>query len=307
MMTSQDILQAASAQLQSSVVTAGVQRDGLGLSDALLSCAAVGPKQHYKHMPQAVHALVARARQRLGETGTGAALHLAIVQALHDTLASGRLAALPPRVQAHQLRQFQRIVQTCRPDAEWLTLDNDLCHKDFGLATLRLYAGAAQLIDPRCGIARSILMADGLGGMAQATAAIARLGGFSPYFQIHTHTAYLDEFNEEGWNECYRTCADLYALHPQCLGMYGGSWFYDPALAEISPRLTYLAQVPLQAGAERLLLARQGEFVDDAIATSPTRRKLHEEGKYKPCSYLLAWGRHAQVQWAQANPGRAGA
>lgn len=302
-MTAQDIQQAAAAQLQASLAAAGIEPERLPLGLAVQSCAAVGPREHYKHMPHAVHALAAQARQLLGDGGVAVGLHAVLFQALDDTLASGRLAALPPRVQAHQLRQYQRIIESCTPHADWLTLDSDLFHKDFGLATLRLYAGAAQLIDPRCGIARSILMADGLGGLAQATAALHRLGGFSPYFQIHTHTAYLDEFNEEGWNECYRVCADLYRLHPQCLGMYGASWFYDPVLEQISPRLAYLSQVPLQAGAERLLVARRGEFVDDAIATSPTRRKLFEEGRYKPCSYMVAWGRQAQTQWAHAHPG----
>ena len=129
------------------------------------------------------------------------------------------------------------------------------------------------------------------------------LRGFSPMFQIHTHISYLEEFNEAGWNECYRCCADLYQLHPESLGMFGGSWFYDPALESISPRLTYLAAIPCSGGAHRVLLEKSGDFVNDAIATSPSRRKLYESGQYQPRSFLLAWSRQAQQKWANANAG----
>ena len=201
------------------------------------------------------------------------------------------------------MKQFERIVDKTASSDDWLSLDNDLFHKDFGIAVLRLYAAAAQLVDPRCGIPRSIVFAGGVAGLARTSAAILRLGGFSPFLQIHTHTAYLEDFNEEGWNECYRTCADLYSVHPECLGMFGASWFYDPQIEIISPRLSYLSRVPIQGGAERLFFAGDGEFVTDAIATSPTRRKMFEDGSYRPHSYMVAWGKCDQMRWA-AGAGR---
>ena len=124
-------------------------------------------------------------------------------------------------------------------------------------------------------------------------------------FQIHTHTAYLNEFNDEGWRECYRVCADLYSLHPEVKGMFGGSWFYDPALAIVSPRLAYLSDVPREGGAHFFLAATGGEFVKDALATSPSRRKLHEEGRYFPHNFMMIWGRSAQIDWVR-NAGQLG-
>lgn len=228
-------------------------------------------------------------------------LYAAMLSGMTNTLASTRFASLPARVRHHQLVQYRRIVTNAQPTDDWLDLGMDTYHKEFGLAVLRLYAAAAQLIDVRCGIPRSLLFKGGAAGLPRAAAAMLRLGGFSPYFQIHTHTAYLAEFNEEGWNECYRTCADLYAVHPEALGMFGASWFYDPVIQNISPRLSYLSEIPLKGRAVRLPFAREGEFVQDAIATSPSRRKLYEEGSYRPQSYLLAWGRRSQTAWASAN------
>ena len=51
------------------------------------------------------------------------------------------------------------------------------------------------------------------------------MGGFRPYFQIHTHQFMLDAFNEAGWEECYRCCAELYAVHPEVLGMQAAVGF----------------------------------------------------------------------------------
>lgn len=183
---------------------------------------------------------------------------------------------------------------------EWLDVEHDLFHKEFGIATLRLYVAGAQLIDPRCGIPRSILFKGGAGTVPGNVAKLLRLGGFRAYFQIHTHKFMLDTFNAEGWNECYRCCAELYALHPEVRGMYGSSWFYDPALDVVSPRLFYLRAIPMAGGAELFFVEESGDALNNSLSTSPTRRKLYEEKKYSPKSYMLAWGRVKQIAWAQA-------
>lgn len=269
--------------------------------------AMLGPRTHYKHFPADCQALVDQTAQRHGPQAVAALLAVSIWQGLVDVLGSGRWTSLPARVQGHQARQFERLLAQQPGDGQWQALSDDGFHKDFGLATLRLYAAAAQLVDPRCGLARSIVWRAGVAGLAPAMRMVADLRGFGPMLQIHTHTAYLAEFNEEGWNECYRTCAELYQLHPECLGMFGGSWFYDPALPAISPRLAYLSEIPVAGGAHRVLAETQGDFVQDAIATSPSRRKLFEAGSYHPRSFILAWSRSSQQRWAAGHAGRASA
>jgi len=278
---------------------------GVGAQPFQQAVAALGPLTHYKHFPPACWALLEQTVQRHGPQAAHGLLAVAIWQGLVDVLGAGRWQRLPPRVQGHQARQFERLLAQQPGDGQWLTLDDDRFQKDFGLATLRLYAAGAQLVDPRCGLARSILWRAGLSGWMPALRMVADLRGFGPMLQIHTHTAYLAEFNEEGWNECYRTCAELYRVHPECLGMFGGSWFYDPALPPISPRLAYLSDIPVAGGAHRVLAETQGDFVQDAIATSPSRRKLFEAGSYRPRSFILAWSRSAQQRWAAGHAGAA--
>jgi len=228
-------------------------------------------------------------------------LYACMLQAISDSLPSSAFRALPERVQAHQLKQFERIVNNAASITDNCGIDADLFLKDMGLASLRLYAAAAQLIDFRTGIGRASLFHGGLKDVPRRVGIFASIGGFKPFFEIHTHLAYLDEFNEAGWNECYRCCAELYALHPHVLGMVGTSWFYDPALTTISPRLAYLREIPQTGGAYCLFESTDEHWASDATSTSPSRRALYQAGTYQPAAYALIWPRKAQLNWYAAD------
>jgi hypothetical protein len=259
------------------------------------------PYGGYKHIPAAAQTLYRSIAERVGPEATRSFLFAALILAITRSLESQVFANLPDRVRHHQLKQFRRIVDNAASITAICDIDNDLFHKDLGLATMRLYAAGAQLVDFRTGIGRVTLVKGGLGEVPRRLALFLKIGGFKPFFQIHTHLAYLDEFNEEGWNECYRCCAELYALHPRVLGMYGGSWFYDPVLSTISPRLNYLRATPQEAGAFCLFDSVSEQTIDDATATSPTRKSMYQEGTYQPKSYSLIWPREAQIRWAASN------
>jgi hypothetical protein len=124
--------------------------------------------------------------------------------------------------------------------------------------------------------------------------------GRGPWAQIHTEQRHLDDFNPAGWDACYVRIARLLERRPELRGMMGSSWFYDPPLRGISPRLAYLQERPLQNGA---FLVHQGTgplYTERATQTSPTRRKLVEAGEYTPRSWILAWPRAAMIRWAQS-------
>lgn len=257
--------------------------------------------QHYKAFNPDCLAIVRKINTQYGPEGSKRFLIAVISQVVLNTLAGGSFEKLPPRIINHQLKQFNRILSGLNESADWLDIDSDFFHKEFGLASLRLYAAAAQVVDPNCGLPRSTILKSGVTGAVRGARYILECGGFSPMFQIHTHSMYLDEFDEEGWNECYRCCADLYAIFPEVKGMFGGSWFYDPNLLEISPRLAYLQNVPLDGGAATFFTAKEGAHVQNSIATSPTRRQLYESGRYHPLSYTLVWSKAAQVRWTHSN------
>lgn len=122
--------------------------------------------------------------------------------------------------------------------------------------------------------------------------------GKGEWFRIHTAARNLAEFNESGWEACYLRIADLLERRTNIRGMVGTSWFYDPQLVDISPRLAYLQQRLLERGAFRI--GHRGLPIDikRAIMTSKTRRKMYEEGKYIPGCYSFVWPRKQLLDWA---------
>jgi hypothetical protein len=259
----------------------------------------LAPLDHYKFFPEKARLLIPHGKLADGVEASKLFLKAAIIHGTLETLTSERFAQLPSRVRSQQIRQLERIVADGNDTPEWLRVDHDIFYKEFGIATLRLYVAGSQLVDYRCGIPRSVLFKGGLRALLKNAAAISRLGGFRMYFQIHTHKLMLDSFNEEGWNECYLCCAELYRIHPEVLGMYGSSWFYDPALDTISPRLSYLRKIPASGGAELFFMEEGGSSTNNSLATSATRRKLYDEGKYSPKGYMMAWGKAKQMAWAE--------
>lgn len=267
---------------------------------AFIACVEVPPgRRGFKYVSSKTRALHAAVVRDADEEAARVFLLACLLGAVRSTLRRERLDALPARVRAHQLRQYERIALHDAEMLQYCTLDADVFLKELGLATLRLYAGASSVIDPHSGVGRSLLWKGGLHRLPGRLLWFARAGGFRPYFEVHVHKLYQEEFNEEGRNECYRCCAELYDLHPEVLGMIGGSWFYDPAIAGISPHLAYLRTVPESGGARVLFVSHDDQAVANATATSAKRRALHAAGAYRPASWTLVWAKRDQLAWAR--------
>jgi hypothetical protein len=86
--------------------------------------------------------------------------------------------------------------------------------------------------------------------------------------------------------------------------VFGSAWFYDPALREISPRLAYLREVREAHGARNFRFGTGPDVVADALERSPTRRRLHAEGRYVPAAHYLVWLRADLLRWAAEHRGR---
>jgi hypothetical protein len=122
--------------------------------------------------------------------------------------------------------------------------------------------------------------------------------GGPPWFTIHTDSRYTDEFDEPGWRRCYLLIAELLERRPDVKGVVGTSWFYDPQLPAISPRLAYLQTMPLSGGAYPVRHGPGAIHTERATATSPSRRKLVEDGSYVPICYSIVWPRAELIAWA---------
>jgi nifR3 family TIM-barrel protein len=99
----------------------------------------------------------------------------------------------------------------------------------------------------------------------------------------------------------------LLLAHLEVRGVVGTSWFFDPQLDAISPRLSYLRK-PLERGAF-LVPGRSGAFdIASATVNSDARRQLFEQGHYMPVPQTLVWPRKELLLWARSldDPARAG-
>ncbi len=262
----------------------------------------IGEADHYRFVPDRARALVQVILDAWGAEAVDTFLQAAILHSVVLSIQCGSIDSLTPRVRIHQAKQFSRIVLSLQSSSRSFSLNQDLFLKEMGIASLRLLAGASQLIDVRCGIPRSIVFRQGLRRALPAIGwFVGRLRGFRPFMQVHTHDLYLDEFNEQGWAECYRCCAEICEANPKLLGMFGSSWFYDPQVCKISPRLSYLQAVPASGGAKFLYVATGGHSISLATATSSSRRVLYESGEYMPAAFMLVWASRDLVSWAQNN------
>jgi hypothetical protein len=131
-----------------------------------------------------------------------------------------------------------------------------------------------------------------------------RCRGTGIWLRPHTNTGRLEEFNEAGWDKFYLRVAEVLARRQHVRGLALTSWFYDPALLEISPRLAYLQTRPQERGAHLMKHGSSDHAIEFATRTSETRRHLYEKGQYLPTEYSILWGRRELLTWAAQQSGQ---
>lgn len=128
---------------------------------------------------------------------------------------------------------------------------------------------------------------------------ILKMGGFSPFYIIHTAIRYLHLFRPEEMNLAYIRIAGLMKQDTSIRGVSRISWFLDPNIEKISPHLAFLRTLPQGNGARLFPAMTTGPATRDALLKSSTRRKLYKEGKYHPTRYAYIWPRKALIKWAE--------
>jgi len=126
-----------------------------------------------------------------------------------------------------------------------------------------------------------------------------RSHGWGRWYNEHIDLRAMREFNPEGWTAHCILMAAVLRANPGCLGIMGAGWFYDPALAQISPGLAYIHETQTRHGAFLVRIGTAPHHIENALHKSATRRRLYEEGKYMPTCYLCAWPRAALLAWAR--------
>jgi len=88
--------------------------------------------------------------------------------------------------------------------------------------------------------------------------------------------------------------------NPNLLGVFGGSWFYDPGLESLSPHSRTSNGHPAPTAPGCFALQPRRVAFRSALMKSMRRREAYELGTYRPQSYFMVWPRRPMLEWARA-------
>ena len=185
------------------------------------------------------------------------------------------------------------------PTFEKYSTVTDPLLKDLAVSTQRLFPAGAQLVESNSGFHRALMIRGGLWQGLGVLRILLQCHGNKPLYQLHTHLIDTRDFNPPGWHRCYLRLAGMLELNPDIRGVWSSSWYFDPALSEISPHLVYLRDIPIRNGAA--LFFSHIDPDGGALYKSETRRRLCREGTYTPKSYSMIWPRTGLLQWAASH------
>lgn len=257
---------------------------------------ALPTRAPYLKLGSAANVLKAVA-ERYGSTALEGFARLVLVRSIHRTWPNSGYA-VPDSIAELQQQHFERVSRSVLEEpVGYYDPYSDNFLKDFGICRMQLLPVGASVLDVDKSLWRRPVR---IGPFRQRFGFLGLLcrtpPGRAPYFQSHLHKETLTEFTEDGWHRAYLRIAELLRMHPDVKGFFRSSWFCDPVVSAISPRLAYLVDTPRQFGAY-LFYAGLDES-GDALTKSPTRRAMYEAGEYVPRRYMLVWHRDDMLDWA---------
>lgn len=249
------------------------------------------PARGYTDLPDIFYSMTDTAIRDLQLSDSTRVLDLVLLELAGQFDSRFEQAKLPESLLPYYRENLDRILVRAAQAHRWATTArSDIFLKDLGILRMTLIPCSSHLVFRNSGVPRSLLLRQNPLNLALALRFFGlRTHGFAPFLENHVHPQMLEHFNPEGRARCYELVAELLERWPENRGLMGMSWYYDPVVRTISPRLAYLRDVPERGGALFLPAGRGKDVAAGAVAKSQTRRRLFEAGKYEPVSYLMAW------------------
>ncbi len=245
--------------------------------------------------------VMAQIRAEGGDAALAAYHRLALATLIAAHPQRQQVLRIPASVERQYEVEFNRILAQLKTNRAGFYLhDNDLFLKDLGVCRGKLLPCGAQLVDVRSGVARRILTS---GGVAQALRALSffglHCGGFKPLLELHFDPRASAQFTPDAWDRCYLRIADILALNGDILGVFGSSWWFDPTVPALSPKLSFLLQRPLSEGARTFRVGSDDSALKNATRFSKERSEAVAQGRYVPTHYTMAWPARHLIEWAR--------
>lgn len=276
-----------------SIQVADASQLAVHLIAALEQSGQRSPPRGYTDLPNDFHVQATAFIQSAASPAAQRVLDLVLIELVRQFESLFVKAGLPDSLLPYYQENIARILQrACQPEAWTRSSRDDIFLKDLGILRMWLIPCASHLVFRNSGVPRSLVLRQRPDRMLRALTFFGlNSRGFSPFLENHVHPQMLEHFTPEGRKRCYALVAELLQRWPESRGLMGLSWYYDPVVGTISPRLAYLHNVPERGGALFLPAGSSPDVVSGATSTSETRKKLFEAGKYLPTRYLMAWSK----------------
>jgi hypothetical protein len=197
--------------------------------------------------------------------------------------------------------RITREIETNQYKGSYLYSNDKYC-KDIAICSMRMIPIGARKIHISA-LPKRFLFKKGISQLVEGSSFVVyKLKGFKPLYEMHTDSKdpdLLSEFNPVGFTKSYLLVAELLKRHTDIKGLFATSWFYDPQLETISPRLSYIRRMIFENGGKCFFVGSDDQAIKNSTQKSMTRRKLYQEGKYLPTNYLIIWPRNKIIEWAK--------
>lgn len=133
---------------------------------------------------------------------------------------------------------------------------------------------------------------------------LGKLRGFAPLFYPHLGVLRRKRIMlvEREINRSYFQLAKSMEMQPAIKGLIASAWFFSPDTYNVSPHLSWLAQLYQENGGMVTTMRSTAEDVGGALSRSRNRKSLHEHGEFQPNLGLVLWPRRDVLRWAARHP-----
>lgn len=205
---------------------------------------------------------------------------------------------IPHSIQMRLLSSYKKILnKILKVDDRVFSHEKDLFCKDLAICRMKLLPCDAELIDVSAGIPKSLAFRNVSQAVRFAYFYVC-VGDTKIWYESHWDRRLLKYFNSQSYEQHYLLVAEMLEKSPDIKGLFGASWWYDPALEKVSPQLAFLQTLPMQNGAYLFDMGSDDATTQDATHYSTERTDLYKSGEYQPTMYFLAWPRKALLKWA---------
>ena len=128
---------------------------------------------------------------------------------------------------------------------------------------------------------------------------ICKMRGRRPVLEFHLPRMENKHLTVELVIQDYILAGKILEANRDLVGVLQCNWFIDPALKSISPYLAKIGKLAAENGALVLCVGQDAGAIADATRKSMTRRRLYEQGSYKPKRFIRLWSRSAIFKYCK--------